>query len=349
MSGGYPIKEKIRRNKMSIASIINDYGKIYSPYHENLVNHLPMGQLAFYKLTQSLEKTKVYSEKFVQSSNINKVKTDYPKASSIDECLGQAHMYEACLDLITNGIKKTSINQYVYQILNRYELGISSGLFHTLIRVAYGVEGKFIDEDLTEELARALAYYVTGYKKANIFENSVKASDVPREMQNLIKNPHIRNKVRSQNSLGQRLKKLYNDQIYLKVGFRIDGSEEEKVHSLLGILIPAYMNSNDIVVLHCITGLHGLIVLKDYYDDFNRALDIMTTCIISHLLTLDNINIVYKNGYSDDNSWNEIKKRGSDSSDVHTIKLTYSASQLYEKYSNPGLKSIVLNRINNIG
>lgn len=329
---------------MSIASIINDYGKIYSPYYGDLVNHLPMGQLAYYKLTQNLEKTKAYSEDFVQRSNINKIKTDYPKASSIEECLGKADMYEACLDLINNGVKKTSINQYVYQILNKYEMGMSSGLFHTLIRVAYGVEGKLLDEDLTDELARALAYYVTGFKRANIFENSVKEADVLREMENLIQNPHIKNTVATQNSLGQRLKTLYNDSVYLKVGFKIDGTEEEKVNRLLEILIPAYINSNDIVVLHCITGLHALIVLKDFYDDFNRALDIMTTCIISHLLTRDKLNI--KN-YLNLNalSWEEIKRRGSESNDVHTVKLTYTTSDLYARFAKEELRALAFQRI----
>lgn len=330
---------------MSIGKIINSYGKEYSPYLGNLVNHLPMGQLAYYNLTQSLEKTRIYSEEFVQKSNINKVKTDYPKAGTIEECLGQADMYEACLELINEGIKTNSINQYVYQILNRYEFGMSSGLFHTLIRVAYAVEGMRLDEELTEELARALAYFVTAYKKADVFQNQVKPSDAIRELKNLIYNPHIKRQVRSQNSLGYKLKALYKDTIYLKVGFTIEGSEEEKINTLLEILIPAYMNSNDIVVLHCITGLHALIVLQDYYDDFDRALDILTTCIVSHLLTLEKLNISYNKDSTND-TWEDIIVKGSESPDVHTVKLAYSASQLYEKFHNPGLKDIVLLRIN---
>lgn len=329
---------------MSIGNIINEYGKEFSPYSGSLVNHLPMGQLAYFKLTNDLEGTRTYTEEYVKRANINKVKTEYPKVTTIKECLGNPQMYESCLDLIVNELEKEDTNKLAIHILNRCELGMSSGLFHTLIRVAYGVEGKALDEKLNDELARALAYYVTAYKKAGVFQNGVKPENAINEMENLINNPHIIRIRKEQNSLGQRLKALYSNDIYMKVGFVIKGKEEEKINTLLDILIPAYKNSHDIVVLHCITGLHALVVLKDYYEDFNKALDTMTTCIISHLLTLDKLNI-RNNQDLIGASWEEIRKRGSQSLDVHTVKLTYSASDLYDRYGIEGLRDIALQRI----
>lgn len=331
---------------MSIGKLINEYGKDLSPYAESLVNHLPMVQLAYYTMTKDLEKTKTFSEIYMQRLNIDKVKTDYPEAKSIDKCLGKPDMYEACLDLIQDGIKSYSLNQYIYQILNKYEFGMSSGLFHTLIRVAYGVEGVQFDEELISEATRSLAYYITAYKPANIFENGVTSSNAVREINNLIHNPHIKKQVKSQNSLGQRLKTLYKDPTYLKVGFFIDGTEDEKINTLLDVLIPAYENTNDIVVLHCITGLHALMVLKDYYDDFHKALNILTTCIITHLLTIDNLDITRYDKESTLLSWEEIWEKATESTDVHTIKLTYSSRELYKLYKNPGLKDIAIQRIN---
>lgn len=329
---------------MSIGKLINDYGRQFSPYSESLVNHLPMGQLAYFKLTNDLEGTRTYTEEYVKRNNINKVKIEYPKVISIKECLGNPEMYESCLELIVNEVEKEGIDKLAIHILNRCELGMSSGLFHTLIRVAYAVEGKALDEELNDELARALAYYVTAYKKADVFQNGVMPENAINELGNLINNPHIIRIRKEQNSLGQRLKALYSNDIYMKVGFVIRGSVEEKINTLLDILIPAYKNSDDIVVLHCITGLHALIVLKDYYDDFNKALDTMTTCIISHLLTLDKLNIINKQDLTGA-SWEEIRKRGSQSNNVHTVKLSYSASELYDRTGKEGLRDIALNRI----
>ena len=50
-------------------------------------------------------------------------------------------------------------------ILNTYPLGISSGLFHVTIQLAYATEAVSYDDRLVEEVSRALAYYVTTYRK----------------------------------------------------------------------------------------------------------------------------------------------------------------------------------------
>ena len=346
--GIYKLNIKIQEEQiMTIGNLINQYGKIYSPYQGDLVNHLPMGQLALYKMTQDLEKIKIYSEKYSQRTNINPIKSEYPKAKRIEDCLGKPELYEACLELIANKINPKNMNEYIYQVLNKYDLGMSSGLFHTIIRVAYAVEGVRIDGVLIDEVARALAYYVTAYKPAAIFPIGVKSESAVKEVGNLIQNPHIIRKVKSKKSLGQKLKTLYSDEIFMNVGFVIDGAREQKINTLLDILIPAYKNTNDIVVLHCITGLHALLVLKGYYDDLDRSIDILTTCIIVHLLTVDNIDITNNGEESTSISWEGLIKKGSKSSDVHTIKLTYSASELFKEYENPGLKDIVLMRLKN--
>jgi len=331
--------------KMNIGDLINQYGKGYSPYQGKLVNHLPMAQLALYKMTKDLEKTKIYSEKYSERSKINPVRLEYPKAVRIDDCLGKPDQYEACLEIMKHKINPKNMNEYIYQILNKYDLGMSSGLFHTLIRVAYAVEGVRFDDVLIDEVIRALAYYVTAYKPADIFQAKLQRENVQREMDNLIHNPQIMRLIKSQSSLGQRLKTLYNAEIFMMIGFVIDGDMEEKVSALLDILIPAYMNTDDIVVLHCITGLHALLVLKEYYDDLDRALDILTTCIITHLLTIDDLDITDNNPESTTMTLEKLIKNGLKSSDVHTIKLTYTVSELYEKYKNPGLKDILLQRI----
>ena len=39
---------------MAISKIINYYGEKHRPYMGGLVNHLPMGQLAIYKMSNDL-------------------------------------------------------------------------------------------------------------------------------------------------------------------------------------------------------------------------------------------------------------------------------------------------------
>src|SRR5699024_3900222 len=146
-------------------------------------------------------------------------------------------------------------------------------------------------------------------------------------------------------TLGQRLKALYNDKFYMDEGFIIGGDEDEKIKSLLKLLIPAYDDSGNIVVLHCITGLHALIVLKQYFYDFHKALNVVTTTVISHLVTVDSLKYPDKIQDISELPWDCIRIKGARSSDVHAIKLTYSAYELDKIYNIPQLKNSALKRI----
>lgn len=330
---------------MRISKIINDYGERYSPYMRNLVNHLPMGQLALYKLINNVEYVKEYSEDYVERIQINPVKDLYQKSDSLEETLGVRDSYEAALDIIKKKIDHENIHSMIDDILNRYSLGMSSGLFHTLIRLAYAVEGYDIDKDFIDEVARALAYYITGYRQADRFHRQISRSQVIEEMTSLEENLHIKKILDSYDSLGQRMKALYNSDKYLKKAFVIEGDGEEKIRGLLDLLIPTYRNSKNIVVLHCITGLHALIVLKDYFKDFEEAIDIFTSCVITHLSVVDNLK--FENAFSNhtEQSWDCLKFKAAQSSDVHAIKLSYSSYELDKLYGISQLKDCALLRI----
>ena len=330
---------------MGIGSLVNKYGENSSPYMGNLVNHLPMGQLAVYKMTNSLEETLSYSQKYSNKSNASPVLDDYEKVKDLGDCVGNRGLYEPCLELFHKEMTLNNYNYSIFNTLNNYKLGMSSGLFHTLIRVAYAIEGLEIDKDYLPEVERALSYYITAYREADLFKSSINSDRIIHEMNNLISNPNIKQLLNENKSLGKRLKALYNDETYMKFGFVINGKPKEKINAILDLAITAYANTGDIVALHCITGLHALIVLEKYWEDFPNALDIFTTCVITHLLTIDDLTLddfTIKEEYP---SWEEIINRGLKSKDVHTIKLIYSSSELDKKYPHVGFKEITINRL----
>ncbi len=330
---------------MTIGKIINDYGENHTPYMRNLVNHLPMGQLALYKLSNSLEDVKDYSDEYTKRIQINPVRKDYEKVDSLKEVLGSRESYEGALNILKDRLNHDNLHSTINEILNQYSIGMSSGLFHTLIRLAYAVEGYAMDKDLIDEVERALAYYITGYRKGDCFTREIKRGQVIEEMTALEENLHIKNILDSHDSLGQRMKALYHDDEYLERAFIIQGDEEEKIRGLLDFLIPTYRHSKNIVVLHCITGLHALIVLEDYFDNFEEAIDIFTSCAITHLLAVDNLK--YEDDFSEHTelSWDCLRFKGAQSPDVHAIKLCYSCFELDKLYKIPQLKECALLRI----
>lgn len=323
---------------MTIANLINQYARPYSPYASGLVNHLPMGQLALYMMGKDSKEIKSYSEVYTKDGKIDEFKQEYDKVTSIEECLGKRDLYEGCLELITEEISSKGVDVLIKQVLNNYPLGMSSGLFHTTIRLAYSVQGRALDSELTEEVARALAYYVTAYRAGEEFNRKVPVDQFKQEVQALLESPHIRSIIASQPTRGKQMKALYEDSTYLKEGPLIDGSIHERVTGLLELLLPLLDKTNNIVILHCITGLQALLVLEEYFEDFSHALDIMTACIITHLFTVEDITIEKVEKSSVESSWEEIIEKASNSPDVHTIKFVYSAYELDKKYALSALK-----------
>lgn len=329
---------------MNIEQLINKDAEKNSPYVNGFINHLPMGQFALFSMTNDINRVENYTENYFKRTNIDKVKESYKKVNSLEECLGKRDLYESCLELIREILKKEDIEKLVSLVLSKYTLGLSSGLFHTIIRLSYAIEGYKLDQKLKPEVERALAYYITGYREGHLFKREISKEDAVGEMNQLIEDEALKKIRNSDISLGQKLRKLYDNEKLLRQGFILEGNEENKVKGILQILIPAFYNSNNIVMLHCITGLQATITLKKYFKDYKLALDILATTAITHLLTQRDLDL--KNENTETNkSWPEVIKKASTSENVHTIKLAYTNKKLDDLFNEADLKYIANKRV----
>ena len=325
--------------------IINRHAESCRPYMGRFINHLPMAQLALYRMTGDLDRVETYSAYFTNHFSVDPLQSNYPAVDSIDACIGQRNWYEPCLDLVNEAMASQGVGQMVRQTLKTYPLGISSGLFHSLIRLGYAVEGYRVEPGSTDEVARAVAYYLTGYREAKMFSRQVDGAAFSEEMNSLTGSAPIQRIIQSKSSLGKRLKVLYGSDEYLRTGFVVKGDEGDKARGLLDHLVPLFNRTHDIVVLHCITGLHAAFMLKEHFLDFEHALDILTTCITTHILAAMPRERFDRANDARAHSWDALLRKGSASKDVHTLKLTYSCHQLYQVCPHDGLKEVALNQI----
>lgn len=329
---------------MNIEQLINKDAEKDSPYMGNFINHLPMVKFALFRITDDIKKVENYVEYYLNSYNIDKVKEHYEKVDSLEECLGKTELYESCLVFIRNITGEENIEELVRSILGKYPLGLSSDLFHTIIRLSYAMEGYHIDKKLKPEVERALAYYITGYHEGGLFNGYVSKDDVLVEMNKLIEDKELKEIRYSNKSLGKKLKKLYSNENYLKRGFTIEGKEENKVKGILEVLMPAFYNSDNIVMLHCITGLQAVITLKDYFEDYMVALDIHATTALTHLLTQTDLDIRNQDTKIEE-SWDAVLKKAAESKNIHTIKLAYTCKKLYDMFKVNDLRYTINKRI----
>ena len=330
---------------VDIGHIINKYGEKYSPYRSGLVNHLPMAQLAMYKMTENMKKVEALTKDQTEKGKIDQVREEYPECESLDTCIGNRDMYESVLDIFKRDINEDNIDDYLKKILNENLLCMSSGLFHTLIRVYYGVEGYRMDKNLIQEVRRALAYYLTACREGDVFQRKIAPDQAMEEMEKLIEDENIQAIIGQESTTGMKMKSLYESPHYMEAGFIIDGNKDEKVEALLSFLLPAFINTGSIVVLHGITGLQALLGLEEYYEDFHQALDIYTSMVITHILTVIDLGLDIKPKDKVDFSWEYILSLGSGSHNSHHLKFTYSCHELSKKYPVRNLKRAVLKRI----
>lgn len=330
---------------MTAESIINKTGEGFSPYMGDLVNHLPMAQWALYKLSGEGKSVDRFTNKYLDRININKVKEEFQEVNSLEEALGNRDLYEGTLKFLKEQVETQDIEDLTRYILNEYPLGMSSGLFHTLIRVAYGIEGYKEKSALEEELLRGLAYYITAYRGASIFKREINPNDIIKEMKALSSDLHIREILENNDTLGTTIRALYSDEEYMEKGFIIKGEENTKIKTILKVLVPLFYEKGNIVILHCITSIHALVVLKDYYDDFENAIDILISCIVTHLISTGTVEYPQIKELRTGLSWKCIVEKALKSNDVHDVKLTYSAICLDEIYDIEQLKDMAIKRI----
>lgn len=330
---------------MELSKLINTSAREQSPYMGGLVNHLPMGQFALFMLSGDLERVASYTEYYNKYFKVDSISDNYTPAASLEDCLGKRDNYEACLDLINKEISTTSMDHMVRHVLNTYPLGISSGIFHVTIRLAYATEAATYDDKLIEEVARALAYFVTAYHEITPIHHKTSRDKFQSNMMQLQETDEVRNILDKNLSLGKTLKAFYQNPTVLDKFALIEGDEKEKIQGLLDVCLPAFIHTKSIIALHCITGLHAMLVLKNYFKDFSEALDNYTAAVTAHLLTISGTSFQEAETNQSLPSWSELIAMGIDSKAVHTLKFTYTCHELYDDYPREGLKRALLNQI----
>lgn len=226
-----------------------------------------------------------------------------------------------------------------------YPLGISSGIFHVTIRLAYATEAAAYDDQLIEEVARALAYYITAYREITPIHRKTSRDKFQSNMKQLLETFEVRSILDKNLSMGKTLSSFYQNPTVLDKFALIEGDEKEKIQGLLDVCLPAFNHDQNIIALHCITGLHAMLVLKNYFKDFSEALDYYTAAVTAHLLTISGISFHEADSNQTLPSWSELITMGIDSKAVHTLKFTYTCHELYDDYPREGLKRALLNQI----
>jgi hypothetical protein len=236
---------------------------------------------------------------YLEATDLKEMKSPEPINDLLTH-LGEREYYESYVDYFLSEINKKSISRVVSETLNTLILGLSSSLFHGLIRINYAMTKQ---ED--NEVARALASLACAYQAVEFTGEII----VPDQLY-----PEINRYISEREGL-----------------FYMEGNINVKIEAILRGLLELYIKTGSFIVLHTITGFEALLSLRVYYDDFTHVVDVFMVSALRCLLriTAEDYKEIELHELM---SWEEMLELVKHVKNAHTIKFIYSLRKLRRLY-----------------
>jgi hypothetical protein len=248
------------------------------------------------------------SSTYIKEKDLHKV-LDYPNnIKSIEDKLGLNDTYGSYVTYFKGKIRYEGQKAVVMECLNELNEGLGSSLFHAIIRLSFAITA-----GNEEEVVRSLAYFACAYEPVTVEYTSIENKSADDEFISFVKE---------------------HDKY-----FCLSGTPDEKEQVLLNSLCQLYILTGSFVILHTITGFEALVNLKDYFEDYNKAIDNYTVSVLRWLkrVTIKDFKDILIDREMD---FDEMKNLICDITDVHSIKLLYSSEVLYERFGMDKLKKV---------
>lgn len=320
-----------------INDIVNEFGKKYGPtFGGGLSNHLPMGQVALYRLIDDLEAVTILTNHYVAAAELPLLEALKMVVIDIEDELGNIDAYGAYVDFFEIEIKEKGLDQAIKDALRILYKGLIGGAFHGVIRLAYAMESN--NED---EIIRALAYYASEYLALPSPVKEIKLNDLEAYLDEQIKNTYFQDFNAGHGLFTTRLGRIFSDANFEDLNIRVDDDGQVIYDVMIKYALKTYLATGDFLSLHTITGLHAIGILKSYFQDFGQVMGVYLTAYLGSLLSmkLESFEPITAKTYL--KTWDDGPHFIRQTMDVHSIKFMYSCRALYEIYKLPGFVDAV--------
>lgn len=295
---------------MDIKGIINSIGEYWAFYGPGYTNHLPMALIALQQLGADEKQINAFLTHYMNQIVLEKVDSPEP-IRTLKDHLGEREYFQAYSQFFIEEIERKSLPQVVTDTLNALRHGISSALYHGIIRINYALA---IQDK--EEVARGLALLASAYEAIEFDGQIIMPDELYSEITRYI--------------------------VEREGLFYLNGNINQKIEAILEGLNTLYVKTGSFIVLHTITGFEALLSLRVYFDDFSHIIDLFMVSVLRVLLRIS------AEDYHDIETsemwpWDQVVEYVKTCDNAHTIKFVYSLRKLKSRYPNiPLLKSAML-------
>ncbi|WP_105102134.1 questin oxidase family protein [Microbulbifer pacificus] len=294
-------------------------------YGDRLANHLPMVLIALDRLGASPAQLKYAFDRSTPhlhprpGSPVDDIENPASHRNRDDRFPSVLHYYEQQL-------KQHGIARCLQQELPSLLPSIATSAFHGLIRTAYGVDARHL-----EEIAMGLSYWNLDYHELKSSDQRAPiaaANILPRLAQQY---PDI---AVAPGNIADHMQAVTGQPGWMNTPIQpqLLGLED-----IAAVAIKAYLGTKDFTLLHGVTGCHGLRLILPYCDDREAALRYFWRgLVIAYLSTGPKIIRPVEQEEIKDipQRQADIRDRALDSDDDHVTKLAYSALEEFHYYGN---------------
>lgn len=286
-------------------------------YSGGLTNHLPMMFTVLIECGVELDRIEEILDGYKEEKDLYEL-TDitYPTSDFEQAYINQTSFY-------LGQLHELGVDIVLGVFMDKMKMSLSSGLFHGLIRLAYGLKS---NHDVL--IAQGLAYF-EGVKE--VLEAQGRFVPVSRLQESLEALFALREGIEVDDSLVGTANKfafilqqpsLKNNVVQIE---HIENHQKE----MLTQILRRYKDTQDFYTLHVITGYHALLEVEQYLPDFNEVLNQFWYAAQLYMVLeskREPLAVMTSYGFA------ELLPRIDELVDAHDLKLCFSLSELYKRF-----------------
>ncbi|KRX04181.1 hypothetical protein PPERSA_11305 [Pseudocohnilembus persalinus] len=331
-------------------------------YHKDtlkyLSTHLDMNLIALLKLNATPQQLNNYYDQYLQERDIKKkAQINEAKDSQIVDKqtflqqLNKYELYESYLYFLKDveyKQNKKSLNEIINEYIPILYPGIGSEAYHCVIKIAYGLD----HDNQAEQILQGLAYLASAQalfpneygksKDKGIFET---LEEIHKQQEYFKKITHFD----EPRVFNDKIIKLQIDDKFQDLvpnHFIIEGSFEEHIHKISLFLIKLFIETDNFLILHTVTGFYATKrLLKQLEKEEDKILvvdcflkNVSAAYAIGDFIKIQNREKLEKRLQIPKNlsEWEEIINKANNSYDDHDNKLTYICKMEYNYLKENG-------------
>ncbi|MFI2811458.1 MULTISPECIES: questin oxidase family protein [Microbulbifer] len=312
--------------------LLESASRFHVHYGDRLANHLPMVLIALDQMGATREQLQYAFDRSTPHLQLRPASPVKP-VSDITTCRHSEELFPSALQYYEQQLEQHGIADCLRRELPPLLPSIATAAFHGLIRTAYGIDARHL-----EEVAMGLAYWNLEYYplESSGERTDLAAAEVIADVSQRYPQVEV-----APGNISDHMHAVMGQDGWMDTPIQ---PRQLGLEDIAAIALKAYAGTGSFTLLHGVTGCHALRLILPYCPDREVAMRYFWEGLVIAYLSTGPEPIVSAGARGDAveqvKAWQEIREKACRSDDDHIIKLSYSCQQEFEFYENAAYRHV---------